>query len=68
MTSLNLFCCYFAIIHYPNEYMNDWEKFNETSLSEKKNFYSHLIMEDNTDEDYAHTKRVCKDFEIANLS
>ena len=21
---------------YPDEYMNDWEKFNETTLSEKK--------------------------------
>ena len=26
--------------------MNDWEKFNETSLPEKENFYSHLNMED----------------------
>ena len=25
------------------------------------NVYSHLKMEDNTDADYAHTKRSCKD-------
>ena len=31
---------------YPYEYMDDWEKFNETSLPEKEHFYSHLIMED----------------------
>ena len=49
---------------YPYEYMDDWEKFNETSLPEKEDFYSHLNMEDITDADYAHAKRVCKDFEI----
>ena len=26
--------------------MDDWEKFNETSLPEKEDFYSHLNMED----------------------
>ena len=26
--------------------MDDWEKFNETSLPEKDDFYSHLDMED----------------------
>ena len=30
----------------------------------KKDFYSHLNMEDITDEDYAHTERDLKDFEI----
>ena len=49
---------------YPYEYMDDWEKFNETSLSEKEDFFSHLNMEDITDGGYAHAKRVCKDFEI----
>ena len=43
------------------------EKFNETSLPEKEDFYSHLNMEDITDADYAYTKRVCKDFWINNL-
>ena len=45
-------------------YMNDWEKFFETLLPEKEDFYSHLNMEDITDADYVHEKRVCKDFEI----
>ena len=47
--------------------MDDWEKFNETLLPEKEDLYSHLNMEDITDADYAHAKRVCKDTEIKNL-
>ena len=27
---------------YPYEYMDDWEKFNETTLPEKEEFYSNL--------------------------
>ena len=52
---------------YADEYIDDWEKLNVTSLPEKEDFYSHLNMEDITDADYVHTKRVCKDFEIKNL-
>ena len=51
---------------HPYEYMDDSEKFNEI-LPEKEEFYSHLNMEDITDTDYAHAKRVSKDFEIRNL-
>ena len=40
------------------------KKFNETSLHGKESFSSHLKMEDITDADYAHAKRVGKDFEI----
>ena len=52
---------------YPYEYIDDWEKFNKTSLPQNEDFYSHLNMEDITDADYARVKRVCKDFEIKNL-
>ena len=52
---------------YPHECINDWEKFNEISLPEKSDFYSHLNMEDITDADYTHAKRVCKNFEMKNL-
>ena len=45
--------------------MNLWEKLNETSLLEKEDFYSHLNMEDITDVDYAHAKRVYKNLEEA---
>ena len=41
---------------YSYEYMDDWEKFNEASLPEKEDFYSHLNMKDITDADYAHAK------------
>ena len=41
-------------------------KFNET-FSDKKDSYSYLDMEDTTDADEAHAKRVCNDFEIKNL-
>ena len=34
--------------------MDDWEKFNETSIPEKEDFYSHLNMEYITDADYEH--------------
>ena len=43
------------------------KKINETSLLVTEDFYSHLNMEDITDADYVHAKRVCKDFEIKNL-
>ena len=36
--------------------MDEVEKFNETSLPEKEEFYSDLNIEDITDADYAHTK------------
>ena len=47
--------------------MDDREKFNETTLAEKKEFYSNLNIEDITDAYYMHVKKVCKDFEIKNL-
>ena len=43
--------------------MDVWEKFNETLLPEKEDFCSHKNMEDISDADYAHAKRLCKDFE-----
>ena len=47
--------------------MDDWGNFNETSLPEKEDFYSHLNLEDITDADYKHEKRVWKDFKIKYL-
>ena len=51
---------------YPYEYMDGWEKFNETTLPETEEFYSKLNIEDIADADYIHIKRDCKDFEIKN--
>ena len=36
--------------------MDDWEKFSETLLLEKEDFYGHLNVDDITDADYAHAK------------
>ena len=47
---------------YPYEYMDRWEKFNETSILDKEAFYSKLDDEGITDEDYAHYKKVVKEF------
>ena len=48
---------------YSNGYMDNFEKFNERSLPEKKAFYSHLNMEDITNVDYMHAKSIFKDSE-----
>ena len=37
---------------YPYENMNGWKKFNEISLPEKEDCYSHLHVVDITDADY----------------
>ena len=47
--------------------MDSWEKFNETALPSKKDFYSNLNLEDISDEDYAHAQKVWDVFEIKNL-
>ena len=47
--------------------MDDLEKFYEKLLPEKEGVYSHLNMEDITDADYVHAKRICKDFEKKTL-
>ena len=51
-----------GVYHY--ECMDDWDKFKETSLTEKEDAYSHLNMEDIADADYAHVKRICKDCQV----
>ena len=48
--------------------MDDWRKFDETSLPEKKiSIVTDLNMEDITDADYAHAQRVCKSLAIKSL-
>ena len=46
--------------------MNSWEKFDETSLPDKKAFYSNLNLEDISDEDNGHAQKVWDLFEIRN--
>ena len=52
---------------YPYEYMDSWEKFNETELPPKKDFYSNFNLENISDKDYKHAQKVWETFEIKNL-
>ena len=52
---------------YPYEYMDSWERFDETSLPDKEAFYSSLNMENITDVDHRHAKRVFKSLNNKNL-
>ena len=52
---------------YPYEYMDNWERFNETSLPNKESFYSNLNMENIEDIDYRHGNNVLKIFKLNNL-
>ena len=52
---------------YPYEYMDSWERFNETSLPDKEAFYNSLNMEDITYADHRHAKKVFKNLGHKNL-
>ena len=52
---------------YLHEYMDNWEKFNETSLPNKESFHSRLNMEDINDIDYRHGNNVFKVLKLNNL-
>ena len=52
---------------YPYEYMDNWERFNETSLPSKESFYSNLNMEDIDNIDYRHGNNVFNKFKLNNL-
>ena len=59
---LNKFVMLLRKVVYPYEYMNSWERFNETSLPPKKDFYSKLTLEDISDKDYEHAQKVFKKY------
>ena len=52
---------------YPYEYMDGWDKFNETSIPSKESFYSNLTMEDISETDYRHAINIFKRFKLNNL-
>ena len=52
---------------YPYEYLDNWEKFNKTSLPCKELFYSNLNMENIEDIDYRHGNNVSNKFKLNNL-
>ena len=47
--------------------MDNWERFNETSLPNKESFYSNLNTENIDDIDYRHGNKVFKRFKLKNL-
>ena len=47
--------------------MDNWERFNETSLPNKESFYSNLNMENIEDIDYRHGNNEFKIFKLKNL-
>ena len=58
--NINKFILLLRKIVYPYEYIDSWEKFDETSLPDQKAFYNNLNIEYITDGDYRHAKRVFK--------
>ena len=52
---------------YPYEYMDGWDKFNETSIPSEESFYSNLTMENISETDYKHANNVFKTFKLNNL-
>ena len=52
---------------FPYEFIDSWERFDETSLPDKEAFYSSLNMEGITSVDYRHARWVYKEFKINNL-
>ena len=51
---------------YPYEDMDNWGKFDETTLPPKEAFYSNLNLENISDEDYEHAQKVWNISEIKN--
>ena len=49
---------------YPYEFMDNWERFDETSLPDKESLYSSLNMENIDDIDYRHGNNVFKKFKL----
>ena len=52
---------------YPYEYMDNWERLDETSLPDTESFYSSLNMENIDYIDYRHGNNVFKKFKLKNL-
>ena len=56
MISISLFH-YWEKVFAPYKYIDNWEKFNKTSLPDKEDFYSPLNMEDVDDADHTHANK-----------
>ena len=47
--------------------MDSWERFDELSLPDKKDFHSELNLEDITGKDYTHAQKVFEEFILTNF-
>ena len=61
-SDINKFILLLRKVVDPHEYMNYWEKLNEVTIPEKEKFYSNLSMENITEADNKHGKRVSNKF------
>ena len=52
---------------YPYEYMDSWDRFNETSLPPIDEFYSKLNGVGISEDDYKHANNVWSEFNFQNL-
>ena len=65
MVTISLFYCCEKVFILMNTWMIAENSMKRHYLKKKKKYvYSHLNIEYITDKDYAHVKRICKDFEI----
>ena len=66
MVTISLFYCCEKVFILMNTWMiaENSMKRHYLKKKKKKDVYSHLNIEDITAKDYAHVKRICKDFEI----
>ena len=67
VNDLNKFILLLRKVVYPYEYMDNCERFNETSLPSKESFYSNLNMENIEDIDYRQGNNVFNKFRLNNL-
>ena len=65
--NLNKFVLFLGKGIYPYEYMDNWERFDETSLPNKESFYRSLNMENIDDIYYRHGDNLFKRFKLKNL-
>ena len=52
---------------YPYDYMDSWERYNETVLPDIKEFYNSLYQENITVKDHEHAQNVWNTFNIKNM-
>ena len=52
---------------YPYEYINSWDRFNQTQLPPMNTFYSNLNMSSISENDYQRAQRVWEEFGICDL-